>query len=138
MMTSSTFSRVSVFLFVLLVSNCGGSGLDGKFVGQIGNKKEVQIEFLEGNDVKLSGYWTEPLLGEYERGSLKGKPVDTLVFFGPQDKNFKLRIAYETKKQELEVLAIHSRIIGPGARYVPTESESTFFPKNPILKKIKR
>jgi hypothetical protein len=43
---------------------------------------------------------------------------------------------YAKDDDKLEILGIHSRTIGPGARYVSTESESSFSPNNPVLYKV--
>ena len=100
--------------------------MEGEFLGSIGSKKEVSIRFTGSENVDLKGYWMESLKGKHEKSSLQGKTVDSLIFKGPAEKPFKLRICYRKSDQFLEVLSIHSRMIGPGARYVSTEPEATF------------
>ena len=132
----SLMSRIaSVFILTLLVC-CGGSGLDGIYEGEIGSKNRVSIFFFNGNQAELKGYWSEVLKGAYQQSTLKGKTVDSIVFTGPEEKPFKLRICYEAKNGHVEILAIHSRIFGPGARYVPTEPNSTFVGRSPKLYKL--
>ncbi len=113
-------------LFFLLLAGCGGSGLEGEFVGSIGQKQEVILRFIDSEKVELRGYWGDPLSGHYEKSSMKGQSVDSVVFQGPEEKPFKLRICYQKGKDGLEILSIHSRMIGPGARYISTEPDSTF------------
>tara|TARA_B100001093_G_scaffold259864_1_gene248404 strand:- start:2681 stop:3085 length:405 start_codon:yes stop_codon:yes gene_type:complete len=132
---SLTSRTASLFILILLVS-CGGSGLDGIYEGKIGSKNRVSIFFFKGNEAELKGYWSEVLNGAFQQSTLKGKTVDSIVFTGPEEKPFKLRICYEAKDGHLEILAIHSRIFGPGARYVPTEPSSTFADPSPKLYKL--
>ncbi len=136
MMTSSTFRGLVTLFLVLATLGCGGSGLDGEYAGRIGDKMEVSLVFSDDGQVELRGYWPEPLNGSYEKASLRGEAVDALVFWGPEEKKFKLRVMYAKDDDKLEILGIHSRTIGPGARYVSTESESSFSPNNPVLYKV--
>jgi hypothetical protein len=136
MKMSSIFKQILFFQIVLLLSSCGNSGLDGEYQGQIGTKQNVTLRFSTPEKAELSGYWVEKLSGIYEKASIKGKSVDSFVFMGPEQKAFKLRICYEKKAGHLEILAIHSRMIGPGARYIPTEPESTFAHQKPKLYKL--
>tara|TARA_B100000212_G_C27153748_1_gene438649 strand:- start:111 stop:518 length:408 start_codon:yes stop_codon:yes gene_type:complete len=130
-------SKTACSLFILLaIWGCGGSGLDGEYIGRIGDKKEVSMIFADGGDVELRGYWTQPLKGSYEQASLRGESVDSVVFWGPEDKKFKLRIMYVIESENLRILGIHSRAIGPGSRYISTEPDSSFSSNRPIMKKI--
>ena len=133
----SSISKTACSLFILLaIWGCGGSGLDGEYIGRIGDKKEVSMIFADGGDVELRGYWTQPLKGSYEQASLRGESVDSVVFWGPEDKKFKLRIMYVIESENLRILGIHSRAIGPGSRYISTEPDSSFSSNRPIMKKI--
>ena len=133
----SSMSKTAYSLFILLaIWGCGGSGLDGEYIGRIGDKKEVSMIFADGGDVELRGYWTQPLKGSYEQASLRGESVDSVVFWGPEDKKFKLRIMYVIESENLRILGIHSRAIGPGSRYISTEPDSSFSSNRPIMKKI--
>ena len=132
----SLMSRIAPLLILILLVSCEGSGLDGIYEGEIGSKNRVSIFFFNGNQAELKGYWTEVLKGTYQQSTLKGKTVDSVVFTGPEEKPFKLRICYEAKNGHVEILAIHSRIFGPGARYVPTEPNSTFAGRSPKLYKL--
>ena len=133
----SSMSKTACSLFILLaIWGCGGSGLDGEYIGRIGDKKEVSMIFADGGDVELRGYWTQPLKGSYEQASLRGESVDSVVFWGPEDKKFKLRIIYVIESENLRILGIHSRAIGPGSRYISTEPDSSFSSNRPIMKKI--
>ena len=133
----SSMSKTACSLFILLaIWGCGGSGLDGEYIGRIGDKKEVSMIFADGGDVELRGYWTQPLKGSYEKASLRGESVDSVVFWGPEDKKFKLRIMYVIESENLRILGIHSRAIGPGSRYISTEPDSSFSSNRPIMKKI--
>ncbi len=133
----SSMSKTACSLFILLaIWGCGGSGLDGEYIGRIGDKKEVSMIFADGGDVELRGYWTQPLKGSYEQASLRGESVDSVVFWGPEDKKFKLRIMYVIESENLRILGIHSRAIGPGSRYISTEPDSSFSSNRPIMKKI--
>ena len=129
-------SRTASILILIFLFSCGGSGLDGIYEGKIGSKNSVSIFFFNGNQAELKGYWREVLKGAFLRSTLKGKTVDSIVFTGPDEKPFKLRICYEAKDGHIEILAIHSRIFGPGARYVPTEPSSTFADRSPKLYKL--
>ena len=40
--------------------------------------------------------------------------MDSLVFLGPEEKPFKLRIYYDAQEGHLQILGIHSRIFGQG------------------------
>ena len=82
----------------------------------------------KSGEISLDGYWQQTLRGRHERGSLKGEDLDALVFEGPKEKNFKLRILYEEDSSGLIIRAIQSRTYGPGARYVPTEKDGVFDP----------
>jgi len=130
-------SKAYLICICLLLGSCGGSGLDGEYEGRIGSKSEVNILFLNSHEAELRGYWGETLRGTYEKSSIRGKTVDSLVFLGPEAKPFKLRICYEAEDDFLEILSIHSRVFGPGARYVPTEPKTTFSKSNPRLFKLK-
>ena len=133
---SSIFKRLTICaLFVL--SSCGGTGLEGKYQGRIGSKSKVSIRFFNGDEAELKGYWGETLKGSYEKSSLRGQTVDSLVFIGPDDKPFKLRICYKAEEDCIEILSIRSRIFGPGVRYVTTEPKSTFASGNPRLRLLK-
>ena len=79
-------------------------------------------------EIVLNGYWQRPLSGSYERGTFHGKDMKALVFEGPEDKKFKLRILYEEEGDDWVVYAVQSRTYGPGARYVSTEEDSVFSP----------
>ena len=129
-------SRPAFLLFTIFLVSCGGNGLEGIYEGKIGSKNKVSISFFNGNQAELKGYWSEVLKGAYQQSTLKGKTVDSIVFTGPEEKPFKLRICYEAKNGHVEILAIHSRIFGPGARYVPTEPNSTFTGRSPKLYKL--
>ena len=78
--------------------------------------------------IVLNGYWQRPLSGSYERGTFRGKDTKALVFEGPEDKKFKLRILYDEEGGDWVVYAVQSRTYGPGARYVSTEEDSVFSP----------
>ena len=136
MMTSSTSKATCAFFLLLATWGCGGSGLEGEYFGRVGDKREVSMIFAEGEDVELRGYWPEPLKGTYEQASLRGESVDSVVFWGPEEKKFKLRIMYVIESENLRILGIHSRAIGPGARYIATEPDSSFSSSRPILEKI--
>ena len=88
----------------------------------------MEIRVSPDGEIKLSGYWKEELTGSHERGTLKGKDMDALVFEGPADKKFKLRFLYEEDGNDLVIRAVQSRTYGPGARYVSTEEDSVFDP----------
>ena len=131
-LTSRFFSGIAIFLLI----SCGGSGLDGTYEGKIGSKNQVTLQCLDNGEFELRGYWKETLRGSFQDATLKGKPVDSLVFLGPEEKPFKLRICYDAQEGHLQILGIHSRIFGPGARYIPTEPDSTFANAQPKLFKL--
>jgi hypothetical protein len=116
----------SVFL-VVVTGGCGGPD-EGIYTGVIGSKKNIRLFVGSDGIIELEGYWRENLVGRHEKGSLKGKNMDALVFEGPKEKNFKLRFLYEEKGREMVIRAIQSRTYGPGSRYVPTEKDSVFDP----------
>ena len=125
----SSLSIVSFLLVFCLFGCLGCSGPEeGVYTGKIGNKKEVIIRIKTDGLVELEGYWKQPLQGGHERGSLRGKDMDALVFEGPESKKFKLRFLYEKDEDSLIIRAIHSRTYGPGARYISTEEESALNP----------
>ena len=120
----------SLFLGAILwiyATGCSGPE-EGLYSGKIGNKRRVEIRVSPDGEIKLSGYWKEELTGSHERGTLKGKDMDALVFEGPADKKFKLRFLYEEDGNDLVIRAVQSRTYGPGARYVSTEEDSVFDP----------
>ena len=126
MFKPSTIS--STLCFCLLgILGCAGPE-EGVYTGKIGKKKEVTIRVLSDGLVELEGYWKDTLQGRHDRGSLKGKDMNALVFEGPADKRFKLRFLYEEDAESLIIRAIHSRTYGPGARYIPTEEDSALNP----------
>jgi hypothetical protein len=135
-MKISSISRILLLLTTLFSSGCGGTGLEGEYLGKIGQKSNVTIRFFDGSEAEITGYWNQPLKGSYKKSSIKGENVDSIVFLGPSEKPFKLRVCYETKEDHIEILAIHSRVFGPGARYIQTESDSTFGNPNPKLYKV--
>ena len=125
----SSPNTISFLLAFCLLGCLGCSGPEeGVYIGKIGNKKEVTIRINTDGLVELEGYWKQPLQGGHERGSLKGKDMDALVFEGPESKKFKLRFLYEKDEDSLIIRAIHSRTYGPGARYISTEEESALNP----------
>ena len=134
-MTISLISRLPLLLTTLFFLGCGGTGLEGEYLGKIGQKSNVAIRFFDGTEAEIQGYWNQTLKGTYQKSSIKGENVDSIVFLGPSDKPFKLRVCYQANEDHIEILAIHSRIFGPGARYIQTESESVFGSQNPRLYK---
>lgn len=134
-MTSSTF-RGLVSLWLVFAAGCGGGDLEGLYQGTIGTKNKVVLDFSSDESIGLRGYWSQELQGEFAQSNLRGKTVDSIVFLGPESKPFKLRICYKEREDYLEILAIHSRTFGPGARYLPTEEDSAFARGNPRLYKI--
>jgi len=125
----SSPNTISFLLAFCLLGCLGCSGPEeGVYTGKIGNKKEVIIRIKTDGLVELEGYWKQPLQGGHERGSLRGKDMDALVFEGPESKKFKLRFLYEKDEDSLIIRAIHSRTYGPGARYIPTEEDSALNP----------
>ena len=113
-----------VQLFVLF--GCGAPD-EGTYSGTIGSK-QVTVEVRPDGEIVLNGYWQRALTGSYERGTFQGKDMKALVFEGPADKKFKLRILYEEEGEEWVIYAVQSRTYGPGARYVSTEEDSVFSP----------
>ena len=111
----------------LLTLGCSGPE-EGLYTGKIGNKRRVEVRVNPDGEVTLNGYWREELTGNHERGTLKGKDMDALVFEGPANKKFKLRFLYEEDANDLVIMAIQSRNFGPGARYIKTEEDSVFDP----------
>jgi hypothetical protein len=120
----STGTLCFVVVFILL--GCGAPDL-GIYSGTIGSK-QVTVEVKPDRVIVLNGYWQRPLTGSYERGTFQGKDMKALVFEGPEDKKFKLRILYEEEEEDWVVYAVQSRTYGPGARYVSTEEDSVFSP----------
>jgi hypothetical protein len=111
----------------LLSLGCSGPE-EGLYTGKIGNKHKVEVRVSPDGGATLNGYWKEELTGSHERGTLKGKDMDALVFEGPASKKFKLRFLYEEDANDLVIRAIQSRNFGPGARYTQTEEDSVFDP----------
>ena len=120
----STVTLCFVFVFILL--GCGAPDV-GIYSGKIGSK-QVTVEVKPDGEIVLNGYWQRPLTGSYARGTFQGKDMKALVFEGPEDKKFKLRILYEEEGEDWVVYAVQSRTYGPGARYVSTEEDSVFSP----------
>jgi hypothetical protein len=114
-------------LLLIALNGCGGPD-EGIYTGVIGSKKNIRLFVDSDGIIELEGYWRENLIGRHEKGSLKGKNMDALVFEGPKEKNFKLRFLYEEEGREMVIRAIQSRTYGPGSRYVPTENDSVFDP----------
>ena len=114
------------FVFVFILFGCGAPDA-GIYSGKIGSK-QVTIEVQPDREIVLNGYWQRPLSGSYDRGTSQGKDMKALVFEGPEDKKFKLRILYEEEGEDWVVYAVQSRTYGPGARYVSTEEDSVFSP----------
>ena len=114
------------FVSVFILLGCGAPE-EGIYSGTIGSK-QVTIQVKPDGEIMLNGYWQKPLTGTYDRGTFQGKDMKALVFEGPEDKKFKLRILYEEEGQEWVVYAVQSRTYGPGARYVSTEEDSVFSP----------
>lgn len=119
--------RIWLLILICTTFGCGGPD-DGIYQGKIGNKQNVIIRVESDGTILLDGYWKETLSGKHERGSLQGEDMDALVFEGPAKKKFKLRILYQTEGDDMIIRTIQSRIFGPGARYVPTESDAVFSP----------
>ena len=114
-------------VFLIIMNGCGGPD-EGIYSGVIGSKKNIRLFVGSDGIIELEGYWRENLVGRHEKGSLKGKNMEALVFEGPKEKNFKLRFLYEKDGKEMVIRAIQSRTYGPGSRYVPTEKDSVFDP----------
>lgn len=133
----SLTSKILIPLALLALGGCGGTGLEGNYLGKIGTKQDVCIRFFGGNEAEIKGYWNQDLKGEFKTSSIKGENVDSIVFLGPSEKPFKLRVCYSAEDDHIEILAIHSRVFGPGARYIQTEKDSTFENQNPKLYRVK-
>ena len=114
------------FVVAFIFFGCGAPDV-GIYSGKIGSK-QVTVEVKPNGKIVLNGYWQRPLTGSYERGTFQGKDMKALVFEGPEDKKFKLRILYEEEGDDWVVYAVQSRNYGPGARYVSTEEDSVFSP----------
>ncbi len=133
----SLMSKILIPFLLTGLCGCGGTGLDGEYIGQIATKQNVSIRFFDGNKAEIKGYWNQDLTGEFKTSSIKGENVDSIVFLGPSEKPFKLRVCYNVEDDNIEILAIHSRVFGPGARYIQTEKDSTFENQNPKFYRVK-
>ena len=120
------FTGPLCFVLVFILWGCGAPD-EGTYSGKIGSK-QVTIEVRPDGEIVLNGYWQKTLTGSYERGTFQGRDMQALVFEGPEDKKFKLRILYEEEGEEWVIYAVQSRTYGPGARYVSTEEDSVFSP----------
>ena len=119
---------LSIWSVSLIVLTGCGAPEEGIYTGVIGSKKNIRLYVGTDGVIELEGYWRENLVGRHEKGTLKGKNMDALVFEGPKEKNFKLRFLYQEEGKEMVIRAIQSRTYGPGSRYVPTEKDSVFDP----------
>jgi hypothetical protein len=119
--------RIFWIFLVFILFGCGAPD-EGTYTGKIGSK-QVTITVTPLGEIILKGYWQKTLTGFYERGTFQGMDMKALVFEGPEDKKFKLRILYEKEGEDWVVYAVQSRTYGPGARYVSTEEDSVFSPR---------
>jgi hypothetical protein len=119
-----------IFLFIFLLASCGKE-IQGNYSAMV-EGKEVTIQFKEGNQVLVEGYFPIELTGEWVEEKTYGDPMIWVSFDGPEEKPFRLRFELKPEGENFQLTGIKARPLGKGTKLnsVKIEGSPIFKPKN--------
>ena len=119
-----------MFLFIFLLASCGKE-IQGNYSAMV-EGKEVTIQFKEGNQVLVEGYFPIELTGEWVEEKTYGDPMIWVSFDGPEEKPFRLRFELKPEGENFQLTGIKARPLGKGTKLNPVKIEGSpiFKPKN--------
>jgi hypothetical protein len=119
-----------IFLFIFLLASCGKE-IQGNYSAMV-EGKEVTIQFKEGNQVLVEGYFPIELTGEWVEEKTYGDPMIWVSFDGPEEKPFRLRFELKPEGENFQLTGIKARPMGKGTKLnsVKIEGSPIFKPKN--------
>jgi len=119
-----------IFLLLFLLASCGKE-IQGNYSAMV-EGKEVTIQFKEGNQVLVEGYFPIELTGEWVEEKTYGDPMIWVSFDGPEEKPFRLRFELKPEGENFQLTGIKARPLGKGTKLnsVKIEGSPIFKPKN--------
>jgi hypothetical protein len=119
-----------IFLFIFLLASCGKE-IQGNYSAMV-EGKEVTIQFKEGNQVLVEGYFPIELTGDWVEEKTYGDPMIWVSFDGPEEKPFRLRFELKPEGENFQLTGIKARPLGKGTKLnsVKIEGSPIFKPKN--------
>ena len=119
-----------IFLFIFLLASCGKE-IQGNYSAMV-EGKEVTIQFKEGNQVLVEGYFPIELTGDWVEEKTYGDPMIWVSFDGPEEKPFRLRFELKPEGENFQLTGIKARPLGKGTKLNPVKIEGLpiFKPKN--------
>ena len=103
-----------IFLFIFLLASCGKE-IQGNYSAMV-EGKEVTIQFKEGNQVLVEGYFPIELTGEWVEEKTYGDPMIWVSFDGPEEKPFRLRFELKPEGENFQLTGIKARPLGKGTK----------------------
>jgi len=119
-----------IFLFIFLLASCGKE-IQGNYSAMV-EGKEVTIQFKEGNQVLVEGYFPIELTGDWVEEKTYGDPMIWVSVDGPEEKPFRLRFELKPEGENFQLTGIKARPLGKGTKLNPVKIEGSpiFKPKN--------
>ena len=119
-----------IFLFIFLLASCGKE-IQGNYSAMV-EGKEVTIQFKEGNQVLVEGYFPIELTGDWVEEKTYGDPMIWVSVDGPEAKPFRLRFELKPEGENFQLTGIKARPLGKGTKLnsVKIEGSPIFKPKN--------
>jgi len=119
-----------IFLLLFLLASCGKE-IQGHYSAMV-EGKEVTIQFKEGNQVLVEGYFPIELTGDWVEEKTYGDPMIWVSVDGPEEKPFRLRFELKPEGENFQLTGIKARPLGKGTKLnsVKIEGSPIFKPKN--------
>ena len=108
-----------IFLLLFLLASCGKE-IKGNYSAMV-EGKEVTIQFKEGNQVLVEGYFPIELTGEWVEEKTYGDPMIWVSFDGPEEKPFRLRFELKPEGENFQLTGIKARPLGKGTKLNPVK-----------------
>ena len=103
-----------IFLLLFLLASCGKE-IQGNYSAMV-EGKEVTIQFKEGNQVLVEGYFPIELTGDWVEEKTYGDPMIWVSFDGPEEKPFRLRFELKPEGENFQLTGIKARPLGKGTK----------------------
>ena len=103
-----------IFLFIFLLASCGKE-IQGNYSAMV-EGKEVTIQFKEGNQVLVEGYFPIELTGDWVEEKTYGDPMIWVSVDGPEEKPFRLRFELKPEGENFQLTGIKARPLGKGTK----------------------
>lgn len=112
-----------VFLFLFFLVSCGKE-IRGNYSALV-EGKEVSLQFKEGNQVLVEGYFPVGLTGDWVEEKTFGDPMIWISVDGPEEKPFRLRFELKPVGENFQLTGIKARPLGKGTKLIPVKIEGT-------------